>query len=594
MKQLFKSAFILFVFPLLSFATIFNPAAKWKFQADGPIRGGVVVDENAVYFNSEDGNLYAVKRKSGELIWKFQTKGSISSSPLIYENLVICQSRDNFIYAVNRSNGSLVWKFQMKPDMPLNWSQWEYFQSDPIASSNTILVGSGDSYLYALSPQGKLKWEFKTGGRIRTAPSVNSNIVYQPSNNGVVYVIDFTSGKLLWKYETEGTHYDSPSSGWDRNSIYSSPRFADSLLFIGSRDGFTYAVNINTHKLKWKFGYGGSWAMTTPAVGKDLVYFGWSDVLVLSANDLMTGKEKWRFKSGGTIFSDPVIAGDEIVFGSGDHKLYSVDRSTGKLKWQYTTSGRINSAPFYDGTTAYVGNDEGQLYAISESPKPNLAVFCPIPKSQYANEYLIIDPKIVPYFKEKGFEHLDSIRLQQFMEARIVDKNPSVIVFAFDRIPVSLIGRDPSQGAVRKYLQSGGKIIWPGGDAPNYFRFNKDEEPIVKDNEQMIASDEKTGAALLDVDFVHYEEGGTYYSKATQEGRNWGLPASSSYTYAQIGNRGIIPLSMDGLGRANAWVRKFSDKPGSGFVSCRPSSYSEPMQQSHLELLYTLAMYGLN
>ena len=93
------------------------------------------------------------------------------------------------------------------------------------------------------------------------------------------------------------------------------------------------------------------------------------------------------------------------------------------------------------------------------------------------------------------------------MEARIADKNPSVIVFAFNRIPVSLIGQDPTQGIVRKYLQSGGKILWPGGDAPNYFMINKDEEPIIEENLPVIASDKKTGAALLDVDFVRYEEG---------------------------------------------------------------------------------------
>ncbi len=42
----------------------------WRFFAGGPVRFAPVASDGKVYFNSDDGHLYAVDAESGELIWK--------------------------------------------------------------------------------------------------------------------------------------------------------------------------------------------------------------------------------------------------------------------------------------------------------------------------------------------------------------------------------------------------------------------------------------------------------------------------------------------------------------------------------------------
>lgn len=51
----------------------------------------------------------------------------------------------------------------------------------------------------------------------------------------------------------------------------------------------------------------------------------------------------WTFKTGGSIHSSPVIQDGIIYIGSGDKKLYALDKSTGKKLWYYKSKGAIYS-----------------------------------------------------------------------------------------------------------------------------------------------------------------------------------------------------------------------------------------------------------
>lgn len=571
---------------LCSFSqNIINPVARWRFQAEGSIRGGSVADQTNIYVGTSAGILYAVKKANGELSWKFTMGGAISSAPALLANQVIVQTRDNNIYSVNSNSGQLIWKYKVGVDLPLSWyPTWEYFQGDALVADNRIFIGAGDGFIYALSEQGKLIWKFKTNGRIRTMPYLHNGILYQPSCDGIVYALNATNGNLLWKFETEGAHLDSKTFGWDRNSIYSTPRIKDSLMVFGSRDGNTYCVNINTHKQKWKFGYGATWAMSTPAIDGNVVYIGWSDVEFLTALDLQKGKELWRYKTNGLVFSDPQLSAEQLIVGSSDHKLHAIDKSTGSKIWEYRTGGSIFGPPLIDGTSIFVGNDRGELIAVNESEKPALAIFHPISATRFESMAYDIDPKITAYFKEKGFQQIDSMGLVRFINNRLTDKTPSVIVFGYKYVPSNIMGKnDPSGGLLRKYLEAGGKVLWMA-DPPNFITYNKKGEP---------ALDEVTASRALDVDFQYFFETGNYPSQATQEGINWGIPRYATLSNANVGSRGITPLAIDEYGRITSWLKRFSARPGSGFVFCMPWGWNEPIDESHLNILYQLAIYGL-
>ena len=55
------------------------------------------------------------------------------------------------------NEGTLKWKFKTKYRSPVE-------SSPAIGSDGTVYVGSYDGYLYAIKPDGTLKWKFNNGG----------------------------------------------------------------------------------------------------------------------------------------------------------------------------------------------------------------------------------------------------------------------------------------------------------------------------------------------------------------------------------------------------------------------------------------------
>jgi len=561
---------------------IANPKVRWKFKTQGTIRSAATWAGNYLYVGSADGFLYALNKNNGSLRWKFESQGAIAGAAAVAGELVIFSSRDNYVYALHSQSGELVWKFKMENILP-DYTEWEYFTAAPVVSGTTVLVGSGDGHVYALDTRkGKLLWKYKTGGRIRATPLVLHDTIYQPSNDGIVYVLSVTDGTLLWKFKTEGASLDK-SQGFDRTCIFSKPCLKDNILVFGSRDGKTYAVDITTHQKKWQFTYGSTWAMST-ALDHETVFVGWSTNRKFSAIDLKTGKEKWSYDCGSVVYSTALVRDDQVVVGSADGNLYAFDKGTGKKVWEYFIGAEIHASPVADESTIYVGSDDGYLYALEEGQQVYTAVYQPIAGDKKA-DYPILDPNIAPYLKAQGFQQLDSALLYKFVSDRIQDKALSVIVFAYDVIPPNIMGEAPENGMIRKYLESGGKILWLGG-VPNMFGFDS-KGKFQRSRDVTIAT------RLLDVDFISPEESGNYFSRATQQGLNWGLPVWLKTTHASVAPKKVVPLAFDENNRVSAWIKKFNDRAGSAFISCRTWAWDVPIREEDLKMIYRLAMHEL-
>jgi len=471
----------------------------------------------------------------------------------------------------------------MESILPDETSGWEYFSAAPVVSGDQVFIGSGDGHLYAIDKRkGKLNWKFETEGRIRATPLINEGVIYQPSNDGYVYVLDTHNGDLLWKFETRGATYDSYKFGFNRNSINTQPIIAGNLLVFGSRDGNTYAVDLDSHREKWSFSYGPTWAMAT-TVSENRVYVGWSTNNLICALDLKTGKEIWKYQTGSHNYAKPLVIDSGLYMGSADGNLYRFNKYTGEKVWEYAIGSEIFSPVVEDSGVFYFGSDDGYFYALEEGEKTYKTVYQPLTIKGNA-KYLVVDSKLTPYLCKKGFERLDSAGLYAFLNDRIHDGSPSVVVFSLPLIPANMAGDTPGEGMIRKYLASGGKIIWMG-DIPNFY------EP---DSSGNFKRDPTVGTQLLEVNFNHPRVSGNYYSKVTQEGLNWGLPPWVKTTNSTVApEEGVIPFAYDEYGRVSVWRKKFHSRPGSGFISCRTWGWNVPIKDEALELIYQMAIYGL-
>ena len=73
------------------------------------------------------------------------------------------------------------------------------------------------------------RWEFRTGDWVSSSPVITDGIVYFGSADGYLYALDAKSGKLKWRFKTEG-------------EVYSSPAVADGTVYFGSADNYLYAL----------------------------------------------------------------------------------------------------------------------------------------------------------------------------------------------------------------------------------------------------------------------------------------------------------------------------------------------------------------
>ncbi|MCH7801466.1 MAG: PQQ-like beta-propeller repeat protein, partial [Chloroflexi bacterium] len=88
----------------------------------------------------------------------------------------------------------------------------------------------------------------------------------------------------------------------------------DGAILFGSNDGFFYALDLATGRLKWKY-EAKEMIRSSPAVVGDLVIFG-DDIGLLHALDITSGVRKWVFEAGDQIISSVNHDDGRIVFGS--------------------------------------------------------------------------------------------------------------------------------------------------------------------------------------------------------------------------------------------------------------------------------------
>ncbi len=175
----------------------------------------------------------------------------------------------------------------------------------PIVSSPTIVngiiyLGARDSCVYAFS-QGTLVWKHRTGHWVDASPAYRNGRIYAASRDGLVYILDAATGDSLGVIFNGSTQGSSPlihdsliifgCGGWaqdikaisihskqfrwhytNRQPVYSSAAFQDSIICYGENGGALTALNFNTGALLWTYQTGGGFYLSTPAVCDSTVW----------------------------------------------------------------------------------------------------------------------------------------------------------------------------------------------------------------------------------------------------------------------------------------------------------------------------------
>ena len=290
-----------------------------------------------------------------------------------------------------------------------------YSKQPSIAPDGTIYFGCSDCYVYAVNPDGSLKWRFLTNSNVIATPAIGPD--------GTIYVVSVgaTTGGVPGTLSAPGMLYAINPDGtqkWSPYSLgtitYSSPTLgydsSDNLtIYVGTFHGWLVAIT-SSGSLKWQvqvnnctqqtcpFGHG----VTTPAVGDDgTIYVGVGDIAGTSIYGPIhggynvaavdsTGAVKWHgyyspashmTKAGTRIWPlgnicSPSIASDGTIYAAGplfyalnpvaseDTTIYSNGIPTGSntnTYWSCAYGGLATAI----GASGTIYASDGEIYTLN-------------------------------------------------------------------------------------------------------------------------------------------------------------------------------------------------------------------------------------
>lgn len=277
------------------------------------------------------------------LEWAFQTRGEVWTRPAVApDGDLYVGVRDGLLYAIG-PDGDQRW----------TWDAGAAVMTDAAVGPDGVLYFAAGRLVVAVGPDGAERWRTDAGGQVGSSPAMSANgrWLYLGTYDRTVLGLRATDGEVLWSFETNGDVLSSPAVG------------PDGIVYIGSHDGFVYALGPEgTEEWRWETSgevWGGPRVTST---GRIVV--GSNDEYVYSLTGF--GSKVWEHHVRGGVWGRPAEGADGTLYvGSTSRRLYAL-APDGTERWQVATGGIASSSPVVDAAgTIYIGSTDGRLYAIS-------------------------------------------------------------------------------------------------------------------------------------------------------------------------------------------------------------------------------------
>jgi outer membrane protein assembly factor BamB len=283
------------------------------------------------------------------LLWKFDAKKPLKSTPVFLGKILIITSLDKRVHFLDAASGKKLRTYKLAT--PISTSacvedQRVYFGPDK----------GGEAFVALDVHSGKVLWERKVMD-ISSSPVICREKILLGSTDGTLLALDKMSGEEIWKFEIPLSQISTPACKINASSISD-----EGTLYLGSADDHLYAVSIKDGQMKWRYQTGGG-IYSAPAVKNGKVFFGSVDgeLYALNSED---GSILWKFKAQADIYSSPAVADSLVYIGSNDYSVYAVNQNTGQQSWRFPTQGLVRSSPIVVGDKLFFGSYDGNFYVL--------------------------------------------------------------------------------------------------------------------------------------------------------------------------------------------------------------------------------------
>jgi len=325
-------------------------ALLWSHAVAVSVSSPLIVSDNAVYFTT-DGYLHELDIRTGKELWE---TNAATMTPVVAAD-TIYYSLDGILYALDSRTKQEKWKFQIGANI----------EASPLATEDTIYVGSDDGYLYALYSQtGQQRWRLQVGDKVANPPASDGNTVYvvgshlisPPSSDNLHYsdtlfAIDANLGQQKWGFKSKGSLQGPAIEGGTAYFVESDVVDASDIL---------YALDGPTGKEIWQ--YAPPLGVVVPlTITSDVIYLG-SRTVSVDAIDIKTRETRWQFLAGSYIDATSVVDGT-IYVSSGDRNIYVLDAQSGTQKGKFETGSPVAYPPVIANGIAYFA-DLNYVFAV--------------------------------------------------------------------------------------------------------------------------------------------------------------------------------------------------------------------------------------
>ncbi len=194
-------------------------------------------------------------------------------------------------------------------------------------------------------------WQAQTGGGINSEAAVVGGIVYIGSGDGFLFALDAASGETRWRFDAG-------------EAVDSAPVVANGAVFITSRNNELIAVRAESGEEAWRFPTASGDASAVYA--DETIFVAGSDGSVY-ALDPDNGSVKWSHALGTETARTPAFADGVLFAGTTDGQLVALDGQTGDERWRFQGDAGLVSSTVIAGGTIYQAirdSETNALYAI--------------------------------------------------------------------------------------------------------------------------------------------------------------------------------------------------------------------------------------
>ena len=150
----------------------------WTLQPDGGFSGSVAYSDDVVYAGSAGGGVYAIDPRTGSPIWHVSSTSAVTAGPVVAPSGAIFAGADT-TYGVT-SDGQLHWKNSSLKPGDAGMIALGYDGMFEAATGDVSAVLAGD---------GSLVWTARSFGKVTTAASSASGMLYVGTSTGRIFAV---------------------------------------------------------------------------------------------------------------------------------------------------------------------------------------------------------------------------------------------------------------------------------------------------------------------------------------------------------------------------------------------------------------------